>query len=241
MPIKEAGRIYEQLVGDKPALFRVLIIADRNRQIEELCSQLARKGFVCSVACNGKDVIEQAIEQVPDIVLLETNIISSKNRELSERIKQEKPLPVVGLLSRDALNGFDIDPNLDDFVMEPYHADELEVRIKRLLRKARGGGETIAVSDLVIDLAKCEVSVDGRVVLLTFKEYELLKFLASNKGRVFTRETLLDKVWGYDYFGGDRTVDVHIRRLRSKIEDSKHSFIETVRSIGYRFRQDIYK
>ena len=74
------------------------------------------------------------------------------------------------------------------------------------------------------------------VVELTFKEYELLKFLAGNKGRVCTRETLLDKVWGYDYYGGDRTVDVHVRRLRSKIEDSKHIFIDTVRNIGYRFR-----
>ena len=95
--------------------------------------------------------------------------------------------------------------------------------------------ELIKDGDLVIDLAKYEVSVGGRPVLLTFREYELLKFMTSNRGRVFTREALLTKVWGYDYFGGDRTVDVHIRRLRSKIEDSHHTFIETVRSIGYRF------
>jgi len=83
----------------------------------------------------------------------------------------------------------------------------------------------------------CEVTVDGRLVTLTFKEYELLRFLASNRGRVFTRDVLLNEVWGYDYYGGDRTVDVHIRRLRSKIEDSTHIFIETVRNIGYRFRK----
>ena len=88
----------------------------------------------------------------------------------------------------------------------------------------------------MIDLARCEVSVNDEPVLLTFKEYELLKFLASNKDRVFTRESLLNKVWGYDYYGGDRTVDVHIRRLRSKIEDSTHTFIETVRNVGYKFR-----
>ena len=79
--------------------------------------------------------------------------------------------------------------------------------------------------------------MDDRVVELTFKEFELLKLMASNRGRVFTRDALLDKIWGYDYFGGDRTVDVHIRRLRSKIEEFGHTFIETVRNIGYRFRK----
>ena len=91
----------------------------------------------------------------------------------------------------------------------------------------------------MIDLAKREVTVDGKLVELTFKEYELLKFLASNRGRVYTREALLNRVWGYDYYGGDRTIDVHVRRLRSKIEDSKHSFIETVRNISYRFKKDV--
>jgi DNA-binding response OmpR family regulator len=84
-------------------------------------------------------------------------------------------------------------------------------------------------------MTTCEVTVNGSIVELTFKEYELLKLMASNPGRVYTREVLLNKIWGYDYFGGDRTVDVHIRRLRSKIEDSGHSYIETVRNIGYKF------
>lgn len=239
MPIKEASRIYEHLVRDKLAVFRVLIVADRTKQIDELRSQLTERGFPCLIA-REEDFLEQIIEQRPDIALLETGVKSYKNRALSERIKQQTSLPIIGLLSRDALDGFDIDPNLDDFIVEPYETDELELRIKRLLKaKSREASELIKVGDLVIDLAKCEVSVEGRAILLTFKEYELLKFLASNKGRVFTREALLNKVWGYDYFGGDRTVDVHIRRLRSKIEDSKHTFIETVRSIGYRFKEDI--
>ncbi len=219
--------------------FRALIIAGRNKAVDELRLQLTGKGIACSVADSEKDVIGQTVEQAADVVLLETHVRSAQNREVSERIKREKPLPVIGLLGGEAINGFDIDPNIDDFIVEPYNADELVLRIKRLLKS--GYGETVEVlraGALVIDPAKCEVSVDGRVVLLTFKEYELLKFLVSNSGRVFTREALLDKVWGYDYFGGDRTVDVHIRRLRSKIEDAKHTFIETVRSIGYRFRED---
>jgi two-component system alkaline phosphatase synthesis response regulator PhoP len=96
----------------------------------------------------------------------------------------------------------------------------------------------VRCGDLVIDLDNCEVTVAGRLITLTFKEYELLRFMAAIPGRVFTRDALLDEVWGHDYFGGDRTVDVHIRRLRSKIEDSTHTFIDTVRNIGYRFSKD---
>jgi two-component system alkaline phosphatase synthesis response regulator PhoP len=99
-------------------------------------------------------------------------------------------------------------------------------------------GEIIRRGDLSIDVEMCEVSLGGNLVELTFKEYELLKFLATYPGRVHSRDVLLDRVWGYDYYGGDRTVDVHIRRLRSKIEDHNHTFIDTVRNVGYRFRRD---
>jgi len=94
----------------------------------------------------------------------------------------------------------------------------------------------VKYGDLVMDLANYTVHISGRPVELTYKEYELLRFLATNRGRVFTRETLLSKVWGYDFYGGARTVDVHVRRLRAKIEDRHTPFIETVRNVGYRFR-----
>ncbi len=119
------------------------------------------------------------------------------------------------------------------------NSNELLVRINRLLKKHKpreAPTEYLKAGDIVIDLPRCEVSVAGKVVDLTFTEYELLKFLISRKGHVLTREVLLNKIWGYDYFGGDRTVDVHITRLRSKIEDPSHSFIETVRNIGYRIK-----
>jgi DNA-binding response OmpR family regulator len=145
----------------------------------------------------------------------------------------------MALVAGDKLDSVDGHLNVDDFIISPCDERELLLRIKRLLRySTTDRTELIECDGLVIDLAKCEVTVDDRTVELTFREYELLKFLASNRGRVFTRDKLLDKVWGYDYYGGDRTVDVHIRRLRSKIEDSKHTFIETVRNIGYRFIKD---
>ena len=109
--------------------------------------------------------------------------------------------------------------------------------MKLAAKTSRGKEDTIIkAGDLAIDPIRCEVEVGGRLMALTFKEYELLKLLATNKGKVFTREALLNEIWGYDYYGGDRTVDVHIRRLRSKIEDPEHSFIDTVRNIGYKFK-----
>ena len=142
-------------------------------------------------------------------------------------------------MSREKINGCDLSSGVDDFVVKPWEANEVTARIKRILRQkgSTGSEDIIKCGDLVIDSAKCEVSLGDKPIILTFKEYQLLKFLANNKGKVFTREALLNKVWGWDYYGGDRTVDVHIRRLRSKIEDINHSFIETIRNIGYRFKE----
>jgi DNA-binding response OmpR family regulator len=160
-----------------------------------------------------------------------------------QSIKHENSLPLMALVPEERLNSIDGHLDVaDDFLTTPYDGRELVLRIKRLLNHRTenvDSSELIKCNGLMIDIAKCEVTVEGKVIELTFKEYELLKFLASNRGRVYTREALLNKVWGYDYYGGDRTVDVHIRRLRSKIEDLKHTFIETVRNIGYRFTKDI--
>jgi DNA-binding response OmpR family regulator len=140
-------------------------------------------------------------------------------------------------MPKEILDGVDSDFEIDDFVVRPFNLSELVARIRRILNRINNADnqDFIRRGDLVIDSAKCEVSVNGRLVVLTFKEYELLKFLMRHKGKVFTRQALLNEVWGYDYYGGDRTVDVHIRRLRSKIEDADHTFIETVRNIGYKF------
>jgi len=224
-------------------LFSVIVIADETGPIEKLSSGLAEVGFNCSIMPDGEDVIEQVIGQCPDLMLIAMDGVSANSGmwSLPQRIKQGMRLPVIALASREALHRLDSAPSVDDFVVEPWDPAEVKVRAKRALQRTNhiDSEELIKCGDLMIDLARCEVSVNGRLVLLTFKEYELLKFLASNQDRVFTRESLLNKVWGYDYYGGDRTVDVHIRRLRSKIEDSTHTFIETVRNVGYKFRDSV--
>lgn len=224
-------------------MFSVFIIADESEMIKELQSGLASGGFACSFTSDREKAIEQVVEQAPDLVLVEMDgrSTTSSIRGLSRMIKSEKRLPIMALIGEEMLNSPDNDLDIDDFIIKPCDVRELVLRAKRLMQRANGRGteELIECGDLVIDLAKCEVSIEDRLVMLTFKEYELLKFLASHRGRVFTREAVLNKVWGYDYYGGDRTVDVHVRRLRSKIEDSGHTFIETVRNIGYRFKGNI--
>jgi DNA-binding response OmpR family regulator len=147
-------------------------------------------------------------------------------------------LPVIVLADPDHIEAFDPIRDADDFARRTGPTDELVARVRRALWKKHrvDSRNVLKVGDLVMDVANYTVQVGGRSVELTYKEYELLRFLATNRDRVYTRETLLNKVWGYDFYGGARTVDVHIRRLRSKIEDRHHTFIETVRNVGYRFR-----
>ena len=128
----------------------------------------------------------------------------------------------------------------DDFCLTPFHPSELEARVKHLVRRqgvAEARPEMVEHNGLVLNLETYQASIAGRPLDLTYMEYELLKFLAQQPGKVFTREMLLSRVWGYEYYGGARTVDVHIRRLRAKLGEEHASLIQTVRSVGYRFGQ----
>lgn len=220
---------------------RILIITEDGSKVKSLALAFKQKGFAYSVAPSGKELARQIAEQSPDVILLNLAGHSANAARLASirKISQDRRLPVIAIIDKAALVGAAVSPDIDDFVVEPPDINELAIRINRLLQCSSGTGETETVKsgDMNIDVARCEVSIKGKPVQLAFKEYELLKFLASNPGRVFSRDAILNKVWGYDYYGGDRTVDVHIRRLRSKIEEtSDQTYIETVRNIGYRFK-----
>lgn len=148
--------------------------------------------------------------------------------------------PVLVLVSGAQLPDLELRDDLfDDFCLTPFHPVELEARLRHLIWR-RGGGtrpELVEYSGLVLNLETYQASIDGTPLDLTYMEYELLKFLAQNPGKVFTREMLLSRVWGYEYYGGARTVDVHIRRLRAKLGEEQANLIQTVRSVGYRFGQ----
>ena len=219
---------------------RIFIIANKSEQARKLRAELAQRGFDCLIVPHNDEAIEQIVGQSIGVMLLDTDEAptGSEAWEQAQRIRQDGQTPLIVLVSSEKLNG--LDSSIDDFVVKPYESNEVTARIRRILRQKESidSEDIIKCGDLVIDLAKYEVSLGNKLILLTFREYQLLKFLASNKGKVFTREALLNKVWGWDYYGGDRTVDVHIRRLRSKIEDPTHTFIETVRNIGYRLREN---
>jgi DNA-binding response OmpR family regulator len=221
-------------------MFRLLMISDNSEHVRELSLGLAEGGFLCSIACAGDDSLKDVGALSADLVVVAIDGAApgAEVRKLPRRLKEKTHLPVVTLLSSKSLDVLDSAADVDDFVMEPWDTAELIARVKRILNRRLDGNskDMISCGEVTIDPAKCQVAFRGRLVDLTFREYELLKFLAGNKGKVFSRDALLDKVWGYDFYGGDRTVDVHVRRLRSKLDES--GCIETVRNIGYRFRED---
>lgn len=217
--------------------------------MSELGAQLSREGFESLIADDAWDVLNDISQKGFSLVLVDWNSlpdlklterISSQNQ--LQEIKSVKQLPIIVIISSDMIQNIEAITYIDDFVVEPYMSTEMLIRIKRAIKKISNSDskQIISCGNLLIDTAKCETYLEGRLLSLTFKEYELLKFLAANKGKVFNRDALLNEVWGYDYYGGDRTVDVHIRRLRSKIEDGTHVFIDTVRNIGYKFKENNY-
>jgi len=215
-------------------LFQILLMAKPGGEASKLTAALSRNNFTCNMVGNADNALEQVNIHLPDLFLIEVGSIPESER-LCRYLREEKKLPVLAITSVEtALN---LDGTADDFVLSPLNTDEVIIRAKRLLNKKTKAAspEQITTGDLVIDTVKYEVYISDKPMSLTFREYELLKFLATNPGRVFTRDALLNGVWGEDFFGGDRTVDVHIRRLRGKIEDQTHTYIETVRNIGYRF------
>ncbi len=159
-------------------------------------------------------------------------------RELRRRDVPVQPLLL--LVSGNQLDGLsEHDELFDEFLVTPFHNKELEARIRHLLWKAGRGArpELVRYGDLVLNLETYQATIDGRPLDLTYMEYELLRFLASHPGKVFSREALLSRVWGYEYYGGARTVDVHVRRLRSKLGEEHASLIQTIRSVGYKLGQ----
>jgi len=223
-------------------LKKILIVAGNAAGARELDSGLTQMGFACLTANSADIAVEMAKREALDVILVDVESLSASSwyslkSEHLPKIKSAVNLPVIVLMPAGIFDGIDSDFDIDDFVVRPFNLSELVARIRRIFNRINNADnqDLVRRGDLVIDSAKCEVSVNGRLIVLTFKEYELLKFMMRHKGKVFTRQALLNEVWGYDYYGGDRTVDVHVRRLRSKIEDANHTFIDTVRNIGYKF------
>ena len=185
--------------------------------------------------------LDESGARPPDAVVLDMSSLEhSDARRMVEKCHDRK-LPVLAAVPRDAITTYDPSLNPDDMLVSPVSEAELTARVELAMYRVSGpsGPTLLKVGDLSIDQERYEVTVAGRRVALTYKEFQLLVLLASNPGRVYTREALLSQIWGYDYLGGTRTVDVHIRRLRSKVESPGPSFVETIWNVGYRFKAPV--
>ncbi|NQW16016.1 MAG: response regulator transcription factor [Chloroflexi bacterium] len=173
-----------------------------------------------------------------DIGLIVATNGANESLKAAAVITRDLSLPTVVLLPSPGLFDLDVSGSIYELAFHPCSPEEIEIRIQAAIERSGGAKNVnrITNGELAMDIERYEVTIANKRVDLTFKEYELLKVLVANPGRVFSREALLREVWEYDYFGGTRTVDVHVRRVRAKTNDARYHFIETVRNVGYRFR-----
>ena len=228
----------------------ILIVDDEQPIREILVYNLKKEGYNVIEASDGVTALNIALEQYPDLILLDIMLPKMDGLSVCKRIKNSYNVPILMLTAKDSeidkILGLEL--GADDYITKPFSVRELIARVKANLRKvenlavARMDNDNskkkenkIIVNDLELDLDKFEVKIRGEIIDLTVREFEVIKFLASQPGQVITRETLLEKVWGYEYYGDIRTVDVTVRRIREKIEKDTSSpkILITKRGVGY--------
>lgn len=243
----------ENLELEKPVK-KILIVDDEQAIIDVLVYNLAREGYELLEATDGLTAVEIALQEKPDLMLLDIMLPKLDGLSVCKRVKNHLNIPILMLTAKDEeidkIVGLEL--GADDYITKPFSVRELVARVKANLRKneianiqkediqeieevEKENESIIKVNDLELDLDRFEVKVRGDIIDLTLREFEVLKFLAAQPGQVVTRETLLEKVWGYEYYGDIRTVDVTVRRIREKIEKDTSSpkILITKRGVGY--------
>ena len=220
---------------------KILIVEDEETLLEVLRYNLDKEGYNVVTAADGIQALNSARSESPDLIILDIMLPELDGFEVCRILRKDMTVPILMLTAKeeeiDKVLGLEL--GADDYMVKPFSMREFKARVKAILRRAAskpGEGGVLRIADLTVDLGKHQVSVGEASVSLTPKEFDLLAYLASNRGRVFSREHLLERVWGYDYIGDTRTVDVHIHRLREKLESepSKPRRLITVRGTGYK-------
>lgn len=221
-------------------MWRVTFVGQDREKMEPFARELSGEGYRTVVCPPEEAPTALADGPQPDALVVDATSTNGATGlpGLLQDVCGAVDTPTIVLIGENQVSAYEPPQDVADFLVLPAGAAELAARVRQLLQRRHAhleGNNKLCCGNLVINLASREVFLAGQSVTLAYKEYELLRFLLSNRDMVCTRETLLSNVWGYDFYGGTRTVDVHIRRLRSKIEGPGHAFIETVRNVGYRF------
>ena len=223
---------------------KILVVDDDVNICELLRLYLEKEGYTVSIVNDGESAVKSFGEIQPDLMLLDIMLPKMDGFEVVRHLREKKiATPVILLTARDKIGDKvrGLDSGADDYVPKPFGIMELVARIKALLRRTENradttdDGEKLIAGSIALDTKRHIVLVDGERINLTLKEFELLHLFMENQGQVFTRDQLLNRIWGYEYIGDTRTVDVHIKRLREKINDHAHWRIATIWGIGYKF------
>jgi two-component system alkaline phosphatase synthesis response regulator PhoP len=224
--------------------YKILAVDDEEHIQELIKFNLESSGFKVICCGNGTEALKLVRSEKPDLVLLDVMLPGIDGYDVCKEIRKDNSIsniPIIMITAKseelDKILGLEL--GADDYMTKPFSIRELLARVKAVLRRTSSQpmDKSFKFDNIVIDFEKHEITKDGKRLELTLKEFEVLEILIKNKGRVITRDFLLDKVWGYEYYGETRTVDVHIRHLRQKIEedDKNPRYIETIRGVGYRF------
>lgn len=224
----------------------IYVVEDENHIRELIVFNLEENGYKVKGFANGEDALAECALKKPDLFMLDIMLPGIDGIEICKRVKQNPEYKKIHIImvsvkgeEFDRILGLEL--GADDYITKPFSVRELMTRVKVLFRRKEEAiediPESVKVGGILVDIEQHRVSKNGKPIDMTLKEFELLKTLILNKGKVMSREILLEKIWGFDFLGETRTVDVHIRYLRQKIEndDKKPEYIETVRGIGYRF------
>lgn len=222
-----------------------LMIVDDEAKIRQLIAKYAAfEGYDYIEAENGMDAIEKAKREPVDLIIMDIMMPELDGFSAAKEIRREKPIPMILLSARgeeyDKIHGFEL--GVDDYVVKPFSPRELMLRVAAVLRRAQTASETrdahdvVQIDGMTVDYTARQVIIDGEPIDLSPKEYDLLFFMVKNRGIALTRDKLISEVWGYDFFGDDRTLDTHIKLLRKQMGDYAR-FITTLRGVGYRFEK----
>ena len=223
----------------------ILIVEDEQPIVDILKFNLEKNDYRVIEALDGNEGLRLALSKNPDLVLLDVMLPGLDGFGVCRKIREKSSVPIIMLTARDEevdkVLGLEL--GADDYMTKPFSVRELLARVKANLRRTspetEEAGDVLRIGELIIDSSRYEVVKNDTVIALTLREFELVKFLAEHRGRIFSRETLLEEGWGYDYYGDTRTVDVTVRRIREKIEDNpaEPAYIMTKRGVGYYFKK----